>query len=89
VFFEFSAFFAEALYARPMRGTKREHACKMCDWFCARSPIKWGNSMTEEENGIIVDANFSTPSSSKKSLAVLEDFARPGASLKWTGGLAR
>jgi hypothetical protein len=53
----------------------------MCDWFCARSPIKLGNSMTEEENGIIVGANFSTPSPSKKSLAVLGDCARPGASL--------
>jgi hypothetical protein len=60
-----------------MHGTKREH---MCDWFSARSPIKRGNSMTEEENGIIVDASFSTPSPSKKSLAVLGDCARPGAS---------
>ena len=62
----------------PMHGTKREH---VCDWFCARSPTKRGNSMTEEENGIIVDANFSTPSPSKKSLAVLGDRARPVASL--------
>jgi hypothetical protein len=56
-----------------MHGTKREH---MYDWFSARSPIKRGNSMTEEENGIIVDASFSTPSPSKKSLAVLGDCAR-------------
>jgi hypothetical protein len=56
--------------------------CKMCaTWFCARSPIKRGNSMTEEENGVIVDANFSTPSQSKKSLAVLGDCAWPSASL--------
>jgi hypothetical protein len=52
-----------------MHGTKREHACgsaqNVCDCFCARSPIKQGNPMTEEANGIIVDANFSTPSRSK------------------------
>jgi hypothetical protein len=68
-----------------MHGTKREHMCESvqnaCDWFYAGSPIKRGNSMTEEENGIIVDVNFSTPSPSKKSLAVLGDCARPGASL--------
>jgi hypothetical protein len=59
----------------PTHGTKREHVCKMC------ATGKRGNSMNEQENGIIVDANFSTPSPSKMSLAVLGDCARPGASL--------
>jgi hypothetical protein len=69
----------------PMHGTKRERAREsvqnVCDRFCARSPIKRVNSMTEEENVFIVDANFSTRSPSKKSLAELGDCAQPGASL--------
>lgn len=69
----------------PMHETKREHVCAK-DAKCARPVLpRFSNQArqfdAEEENGIIVDANFSTPSPSKKSLAVLGDCARPGASL--------